>query len=492
MGKRILLADDSITIQKVIELTFSDEDFEVVTVGNGRLAIEKIQEVRPDLVLCDIIMPEKDGYEVCDFVKKNAALSHVPVLLLTGAFEPFDQERAARVGCDGFLAKPFEPQALISKVKDLLSRAQSPEPAAAGEMAPPAPAPTPVEEPPAPAAPPPSRVAPFPQPAAPEPFFMDEPEPEAPAPPPPPVPPSPVAAPRLEEPEVQFIPEEPFPEPVEFAPVDDNRTAAREATVDFGSVSPFDDYEMASFEEVTPSPMPQVPEPLPVFEPIDAGMEELLPISAEEAETLAAPNDSPRPTPSQPAQPWTQPTVEVSLEERAQASVEAAQLSPEPFFEEVFEEEPVAPPRVEVPPPPPMVVEHVLLDKEDEPLPGLLDEEEPIPFQPIPAPATGVQAREKEEWTAPPIPVPASLAKEPIASPPPAPANVEPAPVAPREPEPLELADAGPVSAEVVSQVVTQISERIIREIAWEVIPDLAEALIKKEIERLKAELAQS
>jgi len=167
MGKRILLADDSITIQKVIELTFSDEDFEVVTVGNGRLAVEKIQEVRPDLVLCDIIMPEKDGYEVCDFVKKNPALSHVPVLLLTGAFEPFDQERAARVGCDGFLAKPFEPQALISKVKDLLSRAQAPEPAAAAEIAPPAPAPVPVDEPTVPAAVPASRVAPFPQPAAP-------------------------------------------------------------------------------------------------------------------------------------------------------------------------------------------------------------------------------------------------------------------------------------------------------------------------------------
>ena len=123
MGKKILLADDSITIQKVIELTFSDEDFEVVTVGNGRLAIEKLGEVRPDIVLCDIIMPEKDGYEVCDYIKKIAACSHVPVLLLTGAFEPFDQERAARVGCDGFLAKPFEPETLIAKVKELLARA---------------------------------------------------------------------------------------------------------------------------------------------------------------------------------------------------------------------------------------------------------------------------------------------------------------------------------------------------------------------------------
>ena len=123
MGKKILLADDSITIQKVIELTFSDEDFDVVTVGNGRLALEKLAEVRPDIVLCDIIMPEKDGYEVCEQIKKSATFSHIPVLLLTGAFEPFDQERAARAGYDGSLAKPFEPETLIAKVKDLLARA---------------------------------------------------------------------------------------------------------------------------------------------------------------------------------------------------------------------------------------------------------------------------------------------------------------------------------------------------------------------------------
>jgi len=116
MGKKILLADDSITIQKVIELTFSDEDFEVVTVGNGRLAVEKVQDVRPDLVLCDIIMPEKDGYEVCDFIKKTPSLAHIPVLLLTGAFEPFDQDRASRVGCDGFLAK-YPGHALFQALK---------------------------------------------------------------------------------------------------------------------------------------------------------------------------------------------------------------------------------------------------------------------------------------------------------------------------------------------------------------------------------------
>jgi CheY-like chemotaxis protein len=177
MGKKILLADDSITIQKVIELTFSDEDFEVVTVSNGRLAIEKVQEVRPDLVLCDIIMPEKDGYEVCDFIKKNPATSQIPVLLLTGAFEPFDQERASRVGCDGFLAKPFEPQTLIAKVKELLNQAggrpPAPRPAAAPAYAPPAPAYSP-PPPPAFSAPVPAHYAPAAAPAS-EAFVPEEP-----------------------------------------------------------------------------------------------------------------------------------------------------------------------------------------------------------------------------------------------------------------------------------------------------------------------------
>ena len=105
MGHKILLADDSITIQKVIELTFTDEDFELHTVGNGQKAIEEIRTVRPDIVLCDIIMPEKSGYEVCEHIKTSDDLKHIPVLLLTGAFEPFDQERAKKAGCDGFLAK---------------------------------------------------------------------------------------------------------------------------------------------------------------------------------------------------------------------------------------------------------------------------------------------------------------------------------------------------------------------------------------------------
>ena len=121
MAHKLLLADDSVTIQRVIELTFADEDIQVVAVGDGKKAIASIQADRPDIVLADVGMPERDGYEVAAFIKTNSELAHIPVLLLTGAFEPIDEARARAVGCDGVLVKPFEPQMVINRVKDLLA-----------------------------------------------------------------------------------------------------------------------------------------------------------------------------------------------------------------------------------------------------------------------------------------------------------------------------------------------------------------------------------
>jgi CheY-like chemotaxis protein len=119
--KKILLADDSITIQKVVELTFSEDDYQVACVSNGVQALKKIAEWRPNVVLLDVIMPEKNGYEVCEEMKRHPSTSSIPVLLLTGTFEPFDQKRAEAAGARGHLTKPFESQALVSKVEELLS-----------------------------------------------------------------------------------------------------------------------------------------------------------------------------------------------------------------------------------------------------------------------------------------------------------------------------------------------------------------------------------
>ena len=121
MPHKLLVADDSVTIQRVIELTFADEDIVVTVAGDGRQAIERVRADRPDIILADVGMPERDGYEVAAFVKNDPQLAHIPVILLTGAFEPLDEERARRVGCDGVLVKPFEPQMVISRVRELLS-----------------------------------------------------------------------------------------------------------------------------------------------------------------------------------------------------------------------------------------------------------------------------------------------------------------------------------------------------------------------------------
>ena len=121
MSKKLLLADDSVTIQKVIELTFADEDIEVIAVSNGAQAISVAGVERPDIILADVGMPERDGYEVAAFIKRTPHLQHIPVLLLTGAFEPIDEGRAKAAGCDGVLVKPFEPQMVINRVKDLIA-----------------------------------------------------------------------------------------------------------------------------------------------------------------------------------------------------------------------------------------------------------------------------------------------------------------------------------------------------------------------------------
>lgn len=130
MPKRILLADDSITIQKVVELTFSDGDYEVTAVNNGAKAVQKLSEMRPDIILSDIIMPEKNGYEVCEYVKSHPDFRNIPVILLTGTFEPFDPDRADKAGCDAVVTKPFESQSLIQKVEELIEQSKSAAPAA--------------------------------------------------------------------------------------------------------------------------------------------------------------------------------------------------------------------------------------------------------------------------------------------------------------------------------------------------------------------------
>ncbi len=139
MPKTLLLADDSVTIQKVVGITFANEDVELVTAPNGDDALRKAKELKPDLVLADIGMPGLDGYELCAAIRSEPELASIPVLLLTGTFETYDEQRAAEVGASAYIAKPFEAQALIDQVYALLDGSWQPPvtaPAAADEAPP--------------------------------------------------------------------------------------------------------------------------------------------------------------------------------------------------------------------------------------------------------------------------------------------------------------------------------------------------------------------
>jgi len=121
---KILVADDNSNIQKMVGLALKDHGIEVVAVGNGEAAVRKICDIHPDLVLADVFMPVRNGYEVCEYVKDDPALKHIPVILLVGAFDPLDEQEAQRVRADGVLKKPFvPPDPLISMVKSALVRA---------------------------------------------------------------------------------------------------------------------------------------------------------------------------------------------------------------------------------------------------------------------------------------------------------------------------------------------------------------------------------
>ncbi len=135
MARTVLVADDSPTHQRKAKGILTGEGLEVVTVSNGVAAIKKLPTVKPLLVLADVSMPGKDGYEVCEFVKNSPGLAHVPVLLIVSDMEPCDEARAARVGADGTIKKPFAQEELVSAVTKFLARAE----AAAPRPQPPAP-----------------------------------------------------------------------------------------------------------------------------------------------------------------------------------------------------------------------------------------------------------------------------------------------------------------------------------------------------------------
>src|SRR5580698_4198498 len=107
----------------MVALAFEERGIQVTAVGNGEAAVRRLADLSPDLVLADIFMPARSGYEVCEYIKKDQRFSHIPVILLVGAFDPLDEKEARRVGADGVLKKPFvPPDPLIAMVTAVLEK----------------------------------------------------------------------------------------------------------------------------------------------------------------------------------------------------------------------------------------------------------------------------------------------------------------------------------------------------------------------------------
>lgn len=388
MGYRLLLADDSITIQKVVGIIFANSDYDLTVVDNGDAALVKARETIPDIMLVDALMPGRSGYEVCEEVRRDPRLKDVPILLLTGAFEPFDEAKARQSGADDFISKPFESQQLIDKVSNLIELGKLR--IASG-----------------------AAVA---QPGLSEPAFSPQPS-------------QPLTEPLAAELEAAFAREGAVkPEPlslgefdiVEASPEEDLwgviEEEVAEGEIEFGEV-------------VTDAADVFAEEPIAVLEPEpgDIFAEELIAEAVPEPEDIFA------------EELFAPPEEAVFIEEEVPAPATVPAVEPvAPVEEFSFQEMAVA---------------------------EAFSFEEPATIQPV---ETAFEfAPAEEAFVAVP---PLQEAAVPVAGPP----SVSPAAV------PISLTE------EQLAAVISRISRELIEKIAWEVVPDLAETIIREEIRKIK------
>ncbi len=124
----VYFIDDSATMREVIKIAFRRENINVVAHHDAAAALGEIEKAHPDIVITDVIMPETDGYEVCQFIKSHPVLARTPVILMSGVVNRAVAEKAFAVKADELLRKPFQPQDLITRVKHLLKSNGAPAP----------------------------------------------------------------------------------------------------------------------------------------------------------------------------------------------------------------------------------------------------------------------------------------------------------------------------------------------------------------------------
>jgi CheY-like chemotaxis protein len=124
-GRRnVLLVDDDPLILEILRTILDLEEFEVTTVADGRQALASVAASRPDVVVCDVMMPEVDGFEVCRTLKSQPTTADLPVILLTARDRPEDRQAGEDAGCDAYLTKPFSPLQLIDVIRDVRADGQ--------------------------------------------------------------------------------------------------------------------------------------------------------------------------------------------------------------------------------------------------------------------------------------------------------------------------------------------------------------------------------
>jgi CheY-like chemotaxis protein len=486
MPKTLLLADDSVTIQKVVGITFANEDVTLVTVDNGDDALVRARQVKPDCVLADVSMPGLSGYELCAAIRAEPELAHIPVLLLTGTFETYDSQRAGDAGADGYIAKPFEAQALVERVRALLAK---PRPVAAPAPQPPAAPPQPVAQPKPLAAPPP---APRPQPVAPAAPPLAA--PQRPIATPPPVAPPPAAAPPAAAPKPIAPPPPPHkpivPPPAREVPhpaldeIPDEQLTVYAAPPELASADEEKALPTRIFEPADHDLAAEMPTRDPLFGPgpLDSG-EPTDPQSAPSGDLF---EESSFPDPNALSAVTDLDTEPLDPDEDAAEAAEpdtardASSFHAERGWDEEQARTPVSasePGEAEEPDLP--WAEALELD-EPESDDSLAD----VHFAPRePAPELsriGAPSATKPSLAPPAMPAPSGAA-QPVAAPAPLPALD--ARVLREALEKVAWEAFGPLSEQIVRDVVARVEA-----IAWDVVPQLAERLIREEIAAIKRE----
>lgn len=124
--KKILIVEDEVNLRELVKARLEENNYEVITVADGFNAITQSRRVKPDLIILDLMIPNIDGYAVCRVLKSTPELSNIPVIMFTARTSVDDMRRGMEMGADAYLMKPFKPEVMLAKIRELLERKESP------------------------------------------------------------------------------------------------------------------------------------------------------------------------------------------------------------------------------------------------------------------------------------------------------------------------------------------------------------------------------